>query len=104
MIRRLVLYVLVLSVLATAATAQVPVQGYVRRDGTYVPPHYRSSPNGSPLDNWSTRGNVNPYTGQYGTHQPLPTSPYVVLPAPPLSPYDAGYLVPRLPRTTIRGR
>jgi hypothetical protein len=45
---------------------------------------------------------VNPFTGQYGTrtpsaapYTPLPTSPYVGLPAPPLSPYDAGYLMPR---------
>jgi hypothetical protein len=100
-IRLFVLSALVLTALASAATAQVPVHGYWRRDGTYVAPHYRSSPNGSTLDNWSTRGNVNPYTGQYGTHQPLqpytplPTYPYVVLPAPPLSPFEAGYLVPR---------
>jgi opacity protein-like surface antigen len=101
MIRRLILALLVLTVMASAAAAQVHVRGYTRRDGTYVQPHYRSSPDGNPSNNWSTRGNVNPYTGQYGTHQPLtpytplPTAPYVVLPQPPLSPYEAGYLVPR---------
>ena len=30
-------------------------------------PHVRSSPNGTASDNWSTKGNVNPYTGKVGT-------------------------------------
>jgi len=33
----------------------------------YVQPHYRSSPNNTKSDNWSTYGNVNPYTGKVGT-------------------------------------
>ena len=47
--------------------ADVAVDGYFRNDGTYVQPHYRSSPNSTPLDNWSTEGNTNPYTGREGT-------------------------------------
>lgn len=45
---------------------------------------------------------VNPSTGQVGTRSPapapsmpLPTAPYVQVPAPPLSPFAAGYLLPR---------
>lgn len=34
---------------------------------TYVQSHYRTSPNNTVSDNWSTVGNVNPYTGQAGT-------------------------------------
>ena len=49
------------------ALAQTHVNGYYRTDGTYVQPHWRSSPNNTTYDNWSTRGNVNPYTGQAGT-------------------------------------
>jgi hypothetical protein len=49
-----------------SAIADVRVRGYTRRDGTYVAPHYRSSPNSTKMDNWSTRGNVNPYTGREG--------------------------------------
>ena len=49
------------------ALAQTHVHGYYRTDGTYVQPHWRSSPNNTTYDNWSTRGNVNPYTGQVGT-------------------------------------
>ena len=48
------------------AFADVNVNGYTRSDGSYVGGHYRSSPNSSVYDNWSTYGNVNPYTGQKG--------------------------------------
>lgn len=47
--------------------ADVSVRGYYRKDGTYVRPHKRSSPNSTKSDNWSTKGNVNPYTGKAGT-------------------------------------
>lgn len=43
------------------------VRGYVRKDGTYVMPHRRSAPDGRFWNNWSTSGNINPYTGKYGT-------------------------------------
>jgi len=46
------------------------VNGYFRANGTYVQPHYRSAPNRSRLDNYSTRGNLNPYTGRQGTVNP----------------------------------
>jgi hypothetical protein len=44
----------------------VPVRGYYRKNGTYVAPHYRSGQNSLKHDNWSTRGNTNPYTGKRG--------------------------------------
>lgn len=43
------------------------VRGYTRRDGTYVAAHHATNPNGTRADNWSTRGNVNPFTGRLGT-------------------------------------
>lgn len=55
---------------AAEASAQNHVNGYVRRDGTYVAPHMRSAPDSSYNNNWSTSPNVNPYTGQTGTHAP----------------------------------
>jgi len=61
---------LVLSVMAASALAQVSVRGYTKKDGTYVAPHYRSSPNSTRNDNYSTKGNVNPYTGKEGTKDP----------------------------------
>jgi hypothetical protein len=56
--------------------AQVHVQGHTRADGTYVPPYTRSSPNGTRTDNWSSRPNVNPITGQTGTKDPNAPKPY----------------------------
>ena len=49
-----------------AAFANVNVGGYYRQNGTYVDSHYRTSPNNTVRDNWSTYGNTNPYTGQKG--------------------------------------
>lgn len=45
----------------------VSIRGHVRKDGTYVAPHFRSAPDGNFYNNWSTKGNVNPYTGQAAT-------------------------------------
>jgi len=46
------------------------VNGYIRSNGTYVSPHYRSAPDGNVYNNWSTVGNVNPYTGDPGIKLP----------------------------------
>jgi hypothetical protein len=46
------------------------VAPHVRNNGSYVEGHYRSNPNETKLDNWSTKGNTNPYTGQSGTRNP----------------------------------
>ena len=42
------------------------VRPFVKRDGTYVAPMFRSTPNQSVNDNWSTKGNYNPFTGAKG--------------------------------------
>jgi hypothetical protein len=49
--------------------AQNPVRisGYTNNYGTYVEPHYRTSPNSTVRDNYSYSGNVNPFTGSIGT-------------------------------------
>lgn len=81
--------------LPTTVSAQVYVQGYTTKNGTYVAPHYRSSPDSSVLNNWSTRGNVNPYTGQVGTRNPYSSynpngySSYGNYPNPYSSPYSS---------------
>jgi hypothetical protein len=46
--------------------AYVRVKPYFRRNGTYVQPHFRSNPNSFKYDNWSFRGNVNPFSGRRG--------------------------------------
>ncbi|WP_199720782.1 hypothetical protein [Azospirillum cavernae] len=71
-----------------AAIADTYVNGYGRRDGTYVAPHYQTAPNNNPFDNYSTRGNINPYTGQAGT-----VNPYVT-PSAPTTPYGGQQRTP----------
>jgi hypothetical protein len=56
------------------AGGPVYVRPHYRSNGSYVPGHYRSAPNGTTLDNWSTYPNVNPYTGKPGTRDPYPST------------------------------
>jgi hypothetical protein len=67
------LFVLVAPTVAEAR-GPVSVRGYTRKDGTYVRPHMRSAPDGVFGNNWSTYGNVNPYTGVPGTKRKPPSS------------------------------
>ena len=46
------------------------VHGYTKKDGTVVAPYQRTSPNGTQRDNWSSKPNVNPYTGKEGAKEP----------------------------------
>lgn len=45
-------------------------RGYNAPSGTYVQPHQQTNPNATQYDNYSTKGNTNPYTGQVGTKTP----------------------------------
>ncbi|MDP3769976.1 MAG: hypothetical protein Q8R40_03515 [bacterium] len=50
-----------------SAEAASRVRGYYKPStGSYVMPHYRTSPNSTRFDNYSTKGNYNPYTGEKG--------------------------------------
>lgn len=64
------IFAALLTAVSISAFADEYVRGHVRRDGTYVPPHYRTSPDGNPHNNWSSRGNTNPYTGERGYVDP----------------------------------
>lgn len=59
-----------LCVSSAAAAKDTYVKPYVKADGTYVQGHYKTSPNGTRLDNYSTSPNYNPYTGRQGTVNP----------------------------------
>jgi hypothetical protein len=50
--------------------ADQQVSGYTRSNGTYVEPYHRSAPDSNPYNNYSSQGNVNPYTGQVGHKKP----------------------------------
>jgi len=46
------------------------VQPHSNSNGTYTQGHYQTSPNSTQFDNYSTRGNIDPYTGAVGTRTP----------------------------------
>lgn len=51
------------------------VKGYTRKNGTYVQGHFKSSSDFTKLNNYSTRGNLNPYTGKRGNVNPYNYKP-----------------------------
>jgi len=80
--KRFVLAMLALSSISAFAGDHYR-QGYVRKDGTYVAPSYQTNPNDTKLDNYSSKGNVNPYTGKEGTVDPYKPTPPAWQPAQP---------------------
>src|SRR5574344_590681 len=48
------------------------VSGYYRKNGTYVEPHYKTKSDNYSYNNYSSQGNVNPYTFKSGTVNPYP--------------------------------
>ncbi len=52
------------------STSVEHVSGYTTKRGTYVAPHDKTTPDSTKLNNWSTKGNVNPETGKKGTVDP----------------------------------
>ena len=61
-------WIVTLCVLFSSAAFSQAVhhRGYITKKGTYVGPHMQSHPNHTKQDNYSTKGNVNPYTGKKG--------------------------------------
>lgn len=56
-------------VLAKGKGGSHSVRGYTKKDGTYVAPHRSTNPDSSKSNNWSQKGNTNPYTGKDGTKE-----------------------------------
>lgn len=46
------------------------VRGHVKKDGTFVEGHRATNRDQSKRNNYSTKGNFNPYTGKEGTKDP----------------------------------
>lgn len=48
------------------------VRGYFKPStGKYVVPYFKTTPNKTKIDNFSTKGNYNPYTGKKGYVSPF---------------------------------
>ena len=79
------------------AQQQVYVNGYTRSNGTYVQGHYRTAPDNTRNNNWTTVGNVNPHTGTSGT---LPRDGYTTTQtsyssySAPTTTYSSSYSTP----------
>lgn len=64
--------VLSFSISASAEARTTRVRGYYKPStDSYVAPHYKTTPNRSKFDNFSTKGNYNPFTGKKGTVNPF---------------------------------
>ena len=68
--RTIVLLVGLLVAMLPAYAADHAVRGHVKKDGTYVAPSRATNPNRTQRDNYSSKPNVNPYTGKQGTRMP----------------------------------
>jgi hypothetical protein len=68
------IFVIVLAALVAASSVHAAgshaKRGYIKKDGTYVAPSHATNPNNSKADNYSSKGNANPYTGKPGTNNP----------------------------------
>ena len=76
--KKYILLSLLFLFLLNLSFSQVYVNGYLKKNGTYVEPHYRTEPNHTILDNWSTKGNINPYTGKEGWIEPYEKYSYFI--------------------------
>ena len=52
---------------ASGNSSVVYQKGYTRSNGTYVQGHYKTVSNKTNWDNFSTRGNINTFTGSIGS-------------------------------------
>lgn len=73
--KKLIAAVALAFALPLTAYADQWVNGYLRSDGTYVQGHFRSSPDQWKFDNYSSSGNINPYTGRRGYRRNELTTP-----------------------------
>lgn len=67
MFKKVLLFVIALVLVSTSCFAEW-VNGYSRSNGTYVNGYNRSDRNDTVQDNYSYKGNQNPYTGSTGSN------------------------------------
>jgi len=67
---KIVVAALTLAVACSVSAADTHVRQYTKKNGTTVAPHHRTAPDKTKANNYSTKGNMNPYTGKKGTVDP----------------------------------
>lgn len=65
--QRLILLLMILSFASVSFAKDVYVRGHYRRDGTYVQPYIRSTPNQYRWDNYSKDSGSNSYFSPYSS-------------------------------------
>jgi hypothetical protein len=55
-----------------SSSSSTRASGYTTHNGTHVAPYHRTTPDSTRSNNYSTKGNVNPYTGAVGSKSALP--------------------------------
>ena len=65
--KRIIVAVVLVALAFPAFGRSTSVRGHVTKKGAYVQPHQRTTPDKSKANNYSSKGNVNPYTGKKGT-------------------------------------
>lgn len=70
--KKAILIALTLCFVTSTAEARM-TKGYIKNNGTYVAPSFKTSPNRTKIDNYSTKGNSNPYSGKKGYVNPYPS-------------------------------
>ena len=64
--KKLIILAILFASSIASVQADVWIKGYFNSYGTWVQGHYRSSPDSSFSNNYSSWGNTNPYTGRRG--------------------------------------
>jgi hypothetical protein len=91
----IVVAMFVFSVPQSAKAASTYVNGYFKSNGTYVNGYYKTTSNSTKFDNYSTKGNYNPYTGKIGTVNPYKyVAPKYTAPTYKYSPPSYSYKKP----------
>ena len=68
----LILFVGLISFSVQAEARITSVRGYYKPSiGRYIMPYYKTTPNKTRFDNFSTKGNSNPFTGKKGYTSPF---------------------------------
>jgi hypothetical protein len=62
--KKIVFLLAVSVVLVHSQAYSASVEGYIRKDGTYVAPYQRTNPDHNPSNNYNYPGNYNPNTGR----------------------------------------
>ena|SRR5712692_5936775 len=62
--KTIILSIVALAFLNVSQANADSVRGYIQRDGTYVAPHQRTSPDHNPYNNYNFPGNYNPNSGR----------------------------------------